>query len=151
MAISRNAQEIADSIAIEFSLLPESAKLEYLLEFSESLKPLPNRYAEHPDLLEKVEECQSPVYLFVEIDNLKKAHIFITAPVEAPTTRAFAAILHDILDDQEIDDISVFDDEFPLKLGLTSLVSPLRIHGMMGMLRRIKRQIRDKASSGLEL
>jgi cysteine desulfuration protein SufE len=69
----------------------------------------------------------------------------MTAPLEAPTTRAFAAILQTILDGQPVDDVLAFDADYPSKIGLTSLVSPLRIRGMLGMLNRIKKQVQQKA------
>ena len=138
-------QEIAQSISNEFQSLPESVRLEYLLEFSESLEPLPSRYSDHPDLLEKVEECQSPVYLFVEIVDNDVVRVFLTAPTEAPTTRAFASILQTVLDNQPIAEVLALKDDFPSQLGITSLVSPLRIRGMLGMLNRIKRQVAEKS------
>jgi len=134
------AQEIVDA----FNEVPVSSKLELLLEYANSLPALPERYAEHPELLERVEECQSPVYLFVEVEN-GKANIFLTAPAEAPTTRGFASLLQLALDGQNIDTINAFSDQFIQDLKLSDLVSPLRIRGMHGMLTRIKRQVQEKS------
>jgi len=132
------AQEILDT----FSEVPESSKLDLLLEFADSLPELPEQYKDHPELLERVEECQSPVYLFVEVDDL--VHIYLTAPKEAPTTRGFASILEQALNNQTTDEVLNFNDSFVNELGLTKLVSPLRIRGMHGMLNRIKRQVSEK-------
>jgi cysteine desulfuration protein SufE len=55
--------------------------LELLLEYANALPALPDRYADHPELLERVEECQSPVFLFVEVFD-SKVRIFLTAPLE---------------------------------------------------------------------
>lgn len=134
------AQEIVDA----FNDVPVSSKLELLLEYANSLPALPERYADHPELLERVEECQSPVYLFVEVDN-GKANIFLTAPAEAPTTRGFASLLQLALDGQSLDTINAFSDQFIQELKLSDLVSPLRIRGMHGMLTRIKRQVQEKS------
>ena len=134
------AQEIVDA----FNEVPVSSKLELLLEYANSLPALPERYADHPELLERVEECQSPVYLFVEVKN-GKANIFLTAPAEAPTTRGFASLLQLALDGQNIDTINAFSDQFIQDLKLSDLVSPLRIRGMHGMLTRIKRQVQEKS------
>jgi cysteine desulfuration protein SufE len=139
--LTPEAQEVIDS----FNDVPDSSKLELLLEYANSLPDLPSKYAEHPDLLERVEECQSPVYLFVEIEN-DIASIFLTAPLEAPTTRGFASLLQLALDGQSTTAVLDFDDSFVSNLGLTNLVSPLRIRGMHGMLTRIKRQVREKSS-----
>ena len=136
--------EKAIEIASDFSALEGNDKLELLIEISEQLPALPERYADQPELLERVEECQSPVYLFVEIDN-GVVEIFLTAPREAPTTRAFAGILHASLSGQTVDTVLNFDDNYPSMLGITELVSPLRMRGIRGMLARIKRQVREKA------
>jgi cysteine desulfuration protein SufE len=135
------AQEIVDA----FAEVPKSARLELLLEYADALPELPERYRDHPELLERVEECQSPVYLFVEVEG-NKADIFLTAPAEAPTTRGFARILQLALDGQSVEGILSFSDEFIAALNLTELVSPLRIRGMHGMLSRIKRQVAEKSS-----
>ncbi len=136
--------EKAIEIASDFSALEGNDRLELLIEISEQLPALPERYADHPELLERVEECQSPVFLFVEIDN-GVVEIFLTAPREAPTTRAFAGILHASLSGQTVDTVLNFDDNYPSMLGITELVSPLRMRGIRGMLARIKRQVREKA------
>lgn len=140
MQLTQKAIEIAN----DFSVLEGNDKLELLIEISDQLPALPERYADHPELLERVEECQSPVYLFVEIhDGI--VEIFLTAPREAPTTRAFAGILHSSLNEQPVDTVLNFDDNYPSMLGITELVSPLRMRGIRGMLARIKRQVREKA------
>lgn len=135
-------EKVADLIA-DFNAISIQDRLNLLLEFSENLPALPPRYADHPDLLERVEECQSPIFLFVEIEN-GLVRLFFTAPEEAPTTRGFASILHATIDGLSVDDTLAFDDDFPSKIGLAEAVSPLRIRGMRGMLARIKRQVREK-------
>ena len=120
-------QDIVD----EFGAVPGQQKLQLLLEFSDELPPLPARYAEHRDLLEPVPECQSPLFLAVEVAGDGTAHLFFDAPKEAPTTRGFAGIL-------------ATPAEFTTQLGLSDLVSPLRLRGMAAMLARIKRQIQKQ-------
>ena len=136
-------KEIATDLIADFQAIGVKDRLNLLLEFSENLPELPPRYADHPDLLERVEECQSPIFLFVEVtDGI--VHLFFTAPAEAPTTRGFASILHAVIDGLSVADVLSFDDDFPGKIGLTEAVSPLRIRGMRGMLARIKRQVSEK-------
>ncbi len=126
--------------------MPDSQRLQLLLEFSEDLPPLPARYADHHDLLEQVPECQSPLFLAVEVDADDLVHLFFDAPREAPTTRGFAGILHAGLDGLGADEVLDTPGEFPSKLGLQDLVSPLRLRGMAAMLARIKRQVREQRS-----
>jgi len=128
----------------EFLALDVRNRLQLLLEFSNELPELPARYADHPDLLERVVECQSPVFLFVEVTD-GRVHLHATAPREAPTTRGFASILAQGLDgltvEQVLDDVP---DDYPQTIGLTEAVSPLRIRGMTALLGRAKRQIRER-------
>ena len=133
-------QEIAE----DFTAMPDSQRLQLLLEFSQDLPPLPERYADHHDLLEQVPECQSPLFLAVEVDPDGVVHLFFDAPREAPTTRGFAGILHAGLDGLGAEEVLETPGEFPSKLGLQDLVSPLRLRGMAAMLARIKRQIRER-------
>ena len=76
----------------EFLELDESDRLQLLLEFSNELPPVPERYEGHPELTERVAECQSPVYIVVDVEGGEVA-MHATAPAEAPTTRGFASIL----------------------------------------------------------
>lgn len=133
----------AERVIEELNSVTERDRLEILLEYADALPDLPARYQEHPDLLERVEECQSPVFLFVELHG-ETVNTFLTAPKEAPTTRAFASILHSALDGQSAAVVLAFDDDFPERLGLTQIISPLRMRGIRGMLARIKRQVAEK-------
>jgi len=122
-------------------------RLQLLLEFANELPALPERYADHPDLLERVEECQSPVFIFLEVDDEQAVHMFATAPKESPTTRGFASILAQGLSGLTVEQMLAVPDDFPNTLGLTEAVSPLRIRGMTGMLARAKRQVRERLSA----
>jgi cysteine desulfuration protein SufE len=135
-------QEIAD----DFVAVPDSDRLQLLLEFAQDLPALPARYAEHRDLMEPVPECQTPLFLAVEVDEAGKVHLFFEAPQESPTTRGFAGILHAGLDGLEAAEVLQTPGEFSSQLGLQDLVSPLRLRGMAAMLARIKRQVRDSAA-----
>jgi cysteine desulfuration protein SufE len=133
-------QEIID----DFAAVGDKDRLQLLLEFSEELPGLPDRYAEHHGLLEQVPECQSPLFLAVEVGEDDTVHLFFDAPREAPTTRGFAGILHAGLDGMPADDVLATPAEFTGQLGLQQLLSPLRLRGMAAMLARVKRQIREK-------
>jgi len=141
-ALHPRLQEIVE----DFNGVPDRDRLQLLLEFSQDLPPLPERYAEHHDELERVPECQTPLFLAVEVEPDSVVHLFFDAPAEAPTTRGFAAILHAGLDGLTADDVLAVPAEFSSKLGLQDLVSPLRLRGMAAMLARIKRQVRDRRS-----
>jgi cysteine desulfuration protein SufE len=134
-------------IVEDFNALAGQQRLQLLLEFSDDLPALPERYAGHRDLLEQVPECQSPLFLAVEVAPDETVHLFFDAPPEAPTTRGFAGILQTGLDGLDADEVLATPSEFTGQLGLTDLVSPLRLRGMAAMLARIKRQVRDRRAA----
>lgn len=126
--------------------MPDSEKLQLLLEYSEGLPDIPAKYGENPELMERVEECQAPVFIAVEGDE-SAVELFFSAPREAPTTRGFAAVLHAALNTKTAQEIIDLDDDFPGQLGLEKLISPLRVRGMRGMLFRIKRKTKELVAS----
>ena len=128
----------------DFLDLAESERLMLLLEFSDELPDLPARFTEHPDLLERVEECQAPVFIFVEVSPEGIVHLHATAPKEAPTTRGFASILVQGLAGLSTAEVLEVPEDFPQMIGLSEAISPLRLRGMNALLGRAKRQIRLK-------
>ena len=135
-------------IANEFAAMAIPDRLQLLLEFSAELPALPQRYADHPDLLEPVPECQSPIFLVTEVSGTGPeagVDVFFSAPAEAPTTRGFAGILSEGLQGMTASEILAVPLDLPHRLSLGDAVSPLRLNGMGGMLMRIQRQVADKA------
>lgn len=141
-------QALADA-RDDFLALPQQERLLLLLEFSNELPEMPARLADHPELQERVIECQSPVFIVLEVeDSIVTMHA--TAPPEAPTTRGFASILVQGISGLSTAEMLAIPEDFPHTLGLTQAVSPLRLAGMTGMLMRAKRQVRARiaAASG---
>lgn len=140
--------EAMAELAGEFQALEQPQRLQLLLELANDLPDLPEQYAGKLDEMEKVDECQSPVFLAVEVDEdeASTVHIYLSAPPEAPTTRGFAGILHESLDGLRADEVLAVPDEAPYRFGLSEAVSPLRMRGMVGMLGRIKRQVRARTT-----
>jgi cysteine desulfuration protein SufE len=139
-------------IAEDFRTASNDLKLQLLLEFSDELPGLPERYAGKLDQMERVDECQSPLFLTVEVDEAgsldeRVVHLFFDAPAEAPTTRGFAGILHEGLDGLTAAEVLAVPDDAPMRFGLAEAVSPLRLRGMVAMLGRIKRQVRARTAA----
>ncbi|MEJ5944561.1 SufE family protein [Pseudokineococcus basanitobsidens] len=136
-------------IVDDFHAVSEPERLQLLLDFSRGLPALPERYAEHPELLEPVPECQSPIFLLTEVDDDadRTVHLFFSAPAEAPTTRGFAGILAEGLDGLPASAVLDVPGDVCSRLGLDRAVSPLRLRGMTGMLGRIQRQIRESTAA----
>ncbi|GAA2925417.1 SufE family protein [Microbacterium luteolum] len=135
--------DILADIRDGFLETPEADRLLLLLEYSDELPAVSDEVANHPEMYERVAECQSPVYIYVEVnDDIVTMHA--TAPPEAPTTRGFASILVQGLTGLTSDEVLAIPDDYPQSIGLTKAVSPLRIGGMTGMLMRAKKQVRQK-------
>lgn len=125
----------------EFLELPEADRLQLLLEYADELPEMPAEYADHPERTERVAECQSPVFIVLELDGDGRVAMHASAPPEAPTTRGFASILAQGVTGLTADEVLAIPADYPQTIGLTRAVSPLRISGMTGMLMRAKRQV----------
>ena len=131
----------------DFAAVGPKDRLQMLLELSQELPDLPERYADSADTMEQVHECQSPLFLAVEVADgedpgAAPVHLYFSAPREAPTTRGFASIMYTGLDGQPATTVLDVPDDFYTDLGLAEAVSPLRLRGIAAMLARIKNQVR---------
>ncbi|MFJ3383067.1 MULTISPECIES: SufE family protein [unclassified Curtobacterium] len=144
--MSTDLPQALAEIRDDFLELSQADRLQLLLEFSNELPALPERLRGHEDELERVEECQSPVFITVTVgadgDAPGIVRMHATAPREAPTTRGFASILAQGLSGLTAEQVLAVPSDYPLTLGLSEAVSPLRIRGMVGMLGRVQRQVR---------
>ncbi|MEJ3656050.1 SufE family protein [Actinomycetes bacterium KLBMP 9759] len=145
MSLPPQLAELVD----EFAEVGPRDRLQLLLELSDELPELPPRYADAADTMEQVHECQSPLFLAVEVepDGDRIVHLFFSAPPEAPTTRGFASIMRTGLDGEPAADVLAVPDDFYVALGLAQAVSPLRLRGMAAMLARIKKQVRTATAA----
>ncbi len=146
-ALPRAMAELAE----DFHAVSVRDRLQLLLELSEELPGLPERYVGRLDQMERVDECQSPVFLAVEVadDPERTVSLFFDAPAEAPTTKGFAGILRESLDGLPAAELLGVPDDAPYRFGLAEAVSPLRMRGMIGMLSRIKRQVRLRSHTSV--
>lgn len=133
-----------EAVVEDFEALAPRDRLDLLLEFADSLPDLPPRYGDHPERLQRVPECQTPLFVAVELtpEPNPEVHVFFSAPRESPTTRGFAGILHAGLDAQSPNAVLNVPPDMPDRLRLAEVVSPLRMRGMSAMLRRIQEQVR---------
>jgi cysteine desulfuration protein SufE len=134
-------------IVDDFASLPPRDRLEMLLEFSQSLPALPERYAAHPERLEPVPECQSPLFVAAEVDEGRTVQLYVDAPAESPTTRGFAGIFQAGLSGLTADEVLAVPDDVTSRLSLSEVVSPLRLRGAAALLGRVQRQVRDQVAA----
>lgn len=141
---SSELPETLAEIRDDFLNLALKERLQLLLEFSYQLPDLPEKHQKHPDLFERVAECQSPVFILVECDSAGIVQVYATAPQESPTTRGFASILVQGLTGLTVEEMLAVPNDFSQMIGLAEAVSPLRLRGMSAMLARIKNQLQER-------
>jgi cysteine desulfuration protein SufE len=122
-------------------LIPEE-KLELLIEFSDSLPELaPERAAlvQSPQCL--VQECQTPVYLFVALVD-GRVHLEADVPRKSPTVRGLVALLVEGLEGAAPHDVvAKLPDDLLGPLGLQKTLGMTRQNGVRGLVARIKREV----------
>ena len=128
------------AIADEFRAAPDDLRIELLLEYAESLPPLPDDL--DSSSMEQVVECQTPFFLHAAVANGDTVQVWFDCPPEAPTTRAFAGILADGLDGAPAEEVLAVPEDLADRMGLGQTISPLRLRGMTAIIARLKRQVR---------
>jgi cysteine desulfuration protein SufE len=130
-----------DKIVQLFADAPPQLRLQALLDYSRRLPPLPARFADHPELLQQVQECQTPFFLAVEIEPDDAVRIYFDVPPESPTVRGYAGILHEGLDGATKTEILDVPSDFYVRMGLEEALSSLRLRGMGAIVATLKRQV----------
>ena len=129
-----------DTIVAELSDLDRQERIDMLLDFAKSLPPLPDRLVAHKDASHRVEECQSPVYLFVEFDG-DRVSLYADAPIEAPTVRGFVSLLLEGLNGATVEEVLEVPGNLVERCGLGEILGMLRVRGLTGVLRRLKAEV----------
>ncbi len=142
MSVPQRLQEIVD----QFAAAPRELRVQALLEYASRVPPLPSRFAEHRELLEQVHECQTPFFLAAEIDEGGGVQLWFDCPPEAPTVRGFAGILHAGLTGESAESVLAVPPDFYRTMGLSDVVSVMRLRGMGAILARLQRQLADSGS-----
>jgi cysteine desulfuration protein SufE len=133
-------------LAQEFDDVGPAQRLQLLLELAEELPDPPPQLPR--ELMQRVPECQSPLFVAVEVTPDARVRLYFAAPPQAPTTRGLAAILHTGLDGEPVATVLSTPEDFYVRFGLGEAVSPLRLRGVTALLARIKRAVREQAGCG---
>jgi cysteine desulfuration protein SufE len=128
-----------------FQAADRQTRLETLLDYSKKLAPLPQRYEAEKQLgHNRVDECQTPVFLWVEIDN-GRVHIHADVPRESPTVRGFISLLARTLDNETTEAVAQLPLDLLDQLGLSETLGMTRTQGLTAILHRIKRSVASAA------
>ncbi len=126
-------QEIVE----DFSFCEGQEKLEYLLEFAESLPALPDWLAGKQNEMDEVHECMTPVFIYPEKQDGKLFYHF-DIPPEAPTVRGFASVLQQGIGWTTPEQVLAVPNEFYLQMGLQDVLTGQRLNGISAMLAHMK-------------
>ncbi len=130
-----------DEIVQDLQDADRQERIEMLIDLAKSLPDLPERLAQHKDATHRVAECQSPVYLFVEIPDGQHVAIHADAPIEAPTVRGFVSLLVEGLKGATVEEVLAVPGDLVEKAGMTEILGMLRVSGLSGVLRRVKAEV----------
>lgn len=129
-----------DTLIPRFKAADRATRLETLLDYSRKLPPLPERLEAEKREDHRVHECQTPVYLWVEVDQ-GQVHIHADVPRESPTVRGFISLLAKSLDGALPEDVARVPDDLLDQLGLSEALGMTRTQGLTAILFRIKRSV----------
>lgn len=126
-----------DRYIARFKAADRATRLEALLDFSRKLPPLPAEL-ERGKESHRVPECQTPVYLWVEVaDGIVR--IAADVPRESPTVRGFVSLLVLGLEGATPADVAALPDDLLHSFGLDETLGMLRMHGLTAIVQRLKR------------
>lgn len=132
-------------IISEFREAAPSERIDYMVDFSESLPDLPDRLLAQREAMEQVHECQTPVFLHTEVDE-GRVQFYFDIPRESPTVRGYASILAEGLNGATVAEVLSTPDEVYRLLGLHEIVSSLRLRGLHVLMGYMKRQVARESS-----
>jgi cysteine desulfuration protein SufE len=131
-----------EEIAEPFQMVDRDMRIELLLEYARQLPPLSDEHRVLRDAgLNQVHECQAPVFLHVELDADGRVRLHADVPAQAPTARAFTAILVDAFDGARPEAVLEAPADALRLLGLTKLLGMQRTHGLSAIYQRVKREV----------
>lgn len=122
--------------------------LAMLLDYSENLAPLPEKYIEARDAgFNRVPECETPVFVWIDLnDGLVQIHADV--PEESPTVRGFVGILVDSFNGTTPEEVQSAPQNLVHSLGLDQKLGTRRMFGLSAVYNRIKRGVKE--ASGLQ-
>lgn len=133
-----------NEIIEQFNAADYQETLALLIDFSEDLPPLPEKYAEDRDKgFNQVHECETPVFIFVEVED-EVVKIFADVPEESPTVRGLVSILVSAFDGTTVNDIENAPEDLLMQLGLAQKLGIRRVRGLSAVYAMIKNEVKKK-------
>jgi len=131
-----------EEIAATFRSVDPELRVQLLLDYAKRLPGLPDRLRARRDAgLDRVHECTTPLFLFVEPgaeEGTLRLHIDVAE--EAPTVRGIASILVHALDGAPPADFAALPDDLIRRLGLDDLIRMTRRVGIAALVALLRRR-----------
>ena len=138
---NKTMSELNDIIEA-FSSADYQETLEMLIDYSESLPDLPERFIQQRDEgLNRVHECETPVFIWVEVNN-DRVDIFADVPPESPTVRGLVSILVSAFDGLLTTEVLDAPVDLLSQLGLAQKLGIRRVRGLSAVYSRIKDEVK---------
>lgn len=123
--------------------------MQMLLDYARKLPELPGELREARDRgLGRVEECQTPLFLWVGVGQDGVVTIHADAPREAPTVRGFVGFLLDALEGARPEDVAALPEDLLERMGLGEILGVVRTRGLGAVVRRVKGDVARAAAAG---
>lgn len=129
-----------DQIIDLFQGLDTDTRIELLLDYARKLPPLPEPYRKQRDAgLNRVVECQTPVFLWVDRLDEGRVRVFADVADEAPTIKGFVAILVSAYDQGPAHELAQAPQDLLQRMGMADVVRMNRAVGLGAMIQRLRR------------
>jgi cysteine desulfuration protein SufE len=130
-----------------FQSVDEDMRLELLLDYARKLPALPERFhAERDAGLHKVPECQTPVFMWVEVNEQGGTQIHVDVAEEAPTVQGLLSIIVNGCSGEPASKVAELPSDLINELGLGEKIRMQRHVGLSGIIGRIKNEVRKAAN-----
>ena len=131
----------------DFDDLDDEEKLEMLVELSDELPtPSAGHSAGQQSESCRVQECQTPVYLWVDVVD-GRVRLEADVPKKSPTVRGLVTLMIQGLNDSSPEDVAGIPDDMVGHLGLQKALGMQRQQGFRGVVARIKREVREQSAA----
>jgi len=131
-----------DELIAELSDLDPAEKLEWIVEFADQLPDVSSGRAAVPfPETCRVQECQTPVYLWVD-QSEGRLHLEADVPRKSPTVRGLVALVVVGLDGEPVSAVQNLPDDLISVLGLNAALGMTRQQGFRGVISRLKQAVR---------
>jgi cysteine desulfuration protein SufE len=135
-----------EAIVDELREADRRERIELLIDLARELPPIPGRLAGLKDEAHRVHECQTPVFLFVELEG-DRVGLHADVPIESPTVRGFVALLVEGLDGAPVEDVLRVPPDLIERSGMAEILGMQRVSGLHAVLRRLKAEVARAAAA----